>query len=523
MSEVFDIVVIGAGHNGLTTAGYLAKAGKSVLVLEAKEFFGGGVSTRELTLPGFKHDAHSSCHMGILMNPLIANDELGLLGKYGLEYLYPDATYSTTFTDGSCLIGYNDLDRTIDSIAQISKKDADAYYKLYQESSEFVPLAMQGMFAPPPPYGAFIAMLDQSPMGRNVLNELHNSPLGIVNERFESDKVKVHMMRLLMEHFIDPEAKGEGGVLYMYPAFIQKYGFATPRGGSGALVDAMVRQLEDNGAELRTNSNVVKVLTSNGKAIGVRLEDGSEIRAKEAVVGQIHPFNLPDMVEDGLEDQTRYEIKRAETASFSCVTAQYALDKPPTYVHEDIHSSWLNGLCPTSMADLKKVLFDVRNGYIPSIPSIGTIATHKVDPSRAPEGKSTFLAWRVMPFKLADGSSWEDRRAEVEEETLDLIDSFMPGLKASVIGKAFDTPEDIANYSPTFQNGDVSGLASPLWQSQGNRPTPSLSQYTVPGVENLYLSGVFMHPTAGGVCGGGRATAVKLFDDKGWDFDKVTG
>ncbi|MDF0491080.1 NAD(P)/FAD-dependent oxidoreductase [Sphingobium sp. H39-3-25] len=522
MSENFDVVVIGSGHNGLVTAGYLAKAGKSVLVLEGKSFFGGGVATKEVTLPGFKHDLHSSAHLGILINPLIANDELQLKSKYGLEYIRPSAAYSTTFTDGSSLIGYNDLDRTIDNIAaNASRKDADAYYKLYKDSVDFVPLAIQGMFVPPPPYGAFIALLDQSAMGRNALHELQRSPLDILNERFESDKLKIHMSRLLTEHFVDPEAKGEGGSLFMYPAFIEQYGLQTPRGGSGGLVDALIRQLEDHGAVLRANSTVVKVLTVNGKAVGVRLADGSEILAKEAVVGQIHPFNLPKLV-DGIEEQTQYEISRAETATFCCVTAHYALDKAPTYVHPDINDSWLNGLCPTSLADYKKLLFDVRNGYIPKIPSLGTISTHKVDPTRAPEGKSAFLVWRIMPFKLADGSSWADHKAEVEEETLDLVDSFLPGLKASVIGKAFDTPDDIAAYSPTFQHGDVSGLASPMMQSQGHRPTPSLSQYTVPGVENLYLSGVFMHPTAGGVCGGGRVTAVKLFGDKGWDFDEVT-
>jgi len=523
MSEVFDVIVVGGGHNGLTTAGYIAKAGKSVLVLESKAYLGGGVATKEITLPGFKHDLHSSAHLGILLNPLIANDELQLKSKYGLEYIRPNAAYSTTFTDGSCLIGYNDLERTIDNIAEVaSKKDADAYYQLYKESMEFVPMAMHGLFSPPPPYGAFIAMLDQSPMGRNALHEIQNSPLGILTERFESDKLKIHMLRLLTEHFVDPEARGEGGALFMYPAFFEKYGFQTPRGGSGGLVDAMVRQLEDHGAELRCNSTVTKILTSGGKAVGVRLADGTEIRAKEAVVGQIHPFNLQKMVDDVLDDQVLREIKRAETSSFSCVTAHYALDTPPSYVHPDINDSWLNGLCPTSLDDFKNVVYDVRNGRIPRTPSMGTIATHHVDPSRAPEGKSTFLVWRIMPYKLADGSTWADRKAEVEEETLNMVDSFLPGLKSSVLAKAFDTPDDIAAYSPTFQRGDVSGLAAPLFQSQGHRPTPSLSQYTVPGVQGLYLSGVFMHPTAGGVCGGGRVTALKLFEDKGWDFDKVT-
>ncbi|HEY8331769.1 MAG TPA: NAD(P)/FAD-dependent oxidoreductase [Pseudomonas sp.] len=314
MSEVFDIVVVGSGHNGLTAAGYLAKAGKSVLVLESKPYFGGGVDTREITVPGFRHDLHSSCHMGVVINPLISKDELQLQRKYGLEYIRPDADYSTTFSDGNCLISYRDLDRTLDSIASVSRKDADAYRRLYQDSIDFISLAIEGMFVPPPPFGAVVALLDQSAMGRNALHELQRSPLDILDERFESEKVKIHMMRLLTEHFVDPECMGEGGALFMYPAFLDRYGLNTPRGGSGGLVDALVRQLQDHGAVLRADSTVVKVLTAKGRAEGVRLADGTEIRAREAVVGQIHPYNLSAMV-DGLDDQILYEARRAQHSS----------------------------------------------------------------------------------------------------------------------------------------------------------------------------------------------------------------
>ncbi|NQD91934.1 NAD(P)/FAD-dependent oxidoreductase [Pseudomonas sp. CrR25] len=521
MSEVFDVVVIGSGHNGLVTAGYLAKAGKSVLILEGHEHYGGGVATREVTLPGFKSDLHSTAHLSIQFNPLITRDELQLKSKYGLEYIRPEADISTTFTDGSTLISYKDLDRTIDNIAQVSKKDADAYYKLFQEGAEFAPLAIEGMFAPPPPFGAFVALLDQSPIGRNALHMMQRSVADIFDERFESDKVKIHIMRILSEHFIDPEIKGDGGVAFMYPAMLNKAGFCTPRGGSGALVDALIRQLKDHGAEFRNNSKVVKVLTSKGKAEGVRLADGSEIRAREVVVGQIHPYLLPKLV-DGLDDQIQLEIKRAETSTFSCVTAHYALDAPPQYAHPDINDAWVNGLAPTSLKEYLTVFDDLRNGRVPKVPSIGTISTHKIDPTRNPEGKATFLAWRIMPFKLAGNRSWEDIRSEVEEETLDMIESFLPGLKANVLAKAFDTPEDIAAYSPTFQNGDVVGLSGQFFQTQGHRPTPSLAQYAVPGADNLYLSGTCMHPSVGGVTGGGRATAIKIFGDKEWDFDKVS-
>jgi phytoene dehydrogenase-like protein len=99
MSDTYDFVVIGSGHNGLTTAAYLAKAGQKILVLERNDWFGGGVVTKEILAPGFKFDLHSSLHVNIQANPLILQDELQLLAKYGLKYLYPDAVYSTIFDD----------------------------------------------------------------------------------------------------------------------------------------------------------------------------------------------------------------------------------------------------------------------------------------------------------------------------------------------------------------------------------------------------------------------------------------
>ena len=236
MAEAFDVVVIGSGHNGLVAAAYLAKAGQSVLVLERNSHFGGGVATREVAAPGFRHDLHSMGHLGILANPLIRNDELQLQSKYGLRYIAPVADYSTTFSDGSVMISYRDFERTVESIAAFSPRDADAYRRLAKESMEFLPVIAESLFVPPPPIGAFFAMMDQSPMGRNLIQTMQRSVVDILEERFENEKVKLHFMRLWSEHFIDPEGKGDGGSMFLLPAFQHTYGLNCPEGGSGSLV-----------------------------------------------------------------------------------------------------------------------------------------------------------------------------------------------------------------------------------------------------------------------------------------------
>ena len=122
MAETYDFIVVGSGHNGLTTAAYLAKAGQKVLVLERNDWFGGGVVTKEILAPGFKFDLHSSLHVNIQANPLILKDELGLISKHGLKYLYPDAVYSTIFDDQTSIITYKDIDRT----CEIDRQDLSA-------------------------------------------------------------------------------------------------------------------------------------------------------------------------------------------------------------------------------------------------------------------------------------------------------------------------------------------------------------------------------------------------------------
>ena len=147
-----DVIVVGAGHNGLIVAGYLAKSGLNVQVVERLDYIGGGCITKEVTLPGFKHDLFSIGHVLIQANPLIANDELKLKDKYGLQYFYPEINLPMVFPDGRALIIYLSPEKTAESIEQFSKKDAENYYKFYNDwASPVFDVMMRGMYSPPPP------------------------------------------------------------------------------------------------------------------------------------------------------------------------------------------------------------------------------------------------------------------------------------------------------------------------------------------------------------------------------------
>src|SRR5580700_10177402 len=325
MSNTFDIVAMGAGHNGLVAAAYLAKAGKKVLVLERKAWPGGGVVTRELNTPGYWHDEHSSVHIMIQGNPMIRDDELGLQGKFGLKYAY-NIPYAMIFADQSTLVAYQDLDRTCEGIARISPRDAETYRRFAQRAIAMLPMFGAGLYVPPMPMGAFVAMMDQSEQGREVLDAMQRSSLQIANDHFESEKVKIWLLRLVSENLQLPDELGTGFGMFLMPGLMHGYGVSQPLGGSGKLSESLVRCIEHYGGEVRCNAEVTRILSSGGRAIGVELKDGEKIMAKDAVIGAIHPHRLRAFLE-GVPERVLARAERSTLAAFSIMVSHYDLKR----------------------------------------------------------------------------------------------------------------------------------------------------------------------------------------------------
>jgi phytoene dehydrogenase-like protein len=521
----FDIVAMGAGHNGLVAAAYLAKAGKRVLVLESKAWYGGGVSTRQINTPGFWHDEHSSVHIMIQGNPMLRQDELGLLSKFGLKYNYSEVPHATIFDDQSTLITYKDLDRTCAAIAKISPRDAEAYRTFAQASMRLLPMFMSGLYVPPAPMGGLMAMLDQNDEGREMLNYMQRSCLDIANELFESDKVKIHLLRLVSENLQMPDELGTGMGIFLMPGIIHTYGVSQPVGGSGKLSESLVRCIEHYGSEVRCNSEVTRILVSGGVATGVELASGEQILARDGVIGAIHPHKLRQFV-TGIQEPVLKRAEKAALAPFSLMVSHYDLhEKAKFHAGPEVETAtMLEMLSTSSLPEMLDDFDGLRRGRITPRRLIAGGDESYADPTRVPPGKGMFHGITFAPYDLAEGgaSRWDEMKEEIGDLSLQAYRKFVSNLTPeNIIARTICSPLDLERSSPnSMVRGDVHGVAPYFYQTLSHRPTPDLGQFGVPDIKGLYLVGPFMHP-GGGVFGAGRATAIKMFEFLGMDFNRL--
>ena len=513
MAQKYDVIVIGGGHNGLTNAAYLAKAGKKVLVLERRHVLGGAAVTEEI-IPGY---LFSECSYVVsLLRPEIIR-ELDL-PKYGLEILPLDGTF-TPMPKGDYLWRMNDHAKTVREIRRHSRVDAEAYEEFSKTMTpmcRFVKPLLS--MVPPDPTTLRPKDLKQLHFLLQRFRELSSderytlvqlmtmSAADFLGQWFETDVLKATMSASgIIGTFLGVRSPGTAYVLlhhYMgeIDGAFRSWGFS--RGGTGAISNAIAEAARVAGAEIRTRAGVEKITVKNGRACGVVLEGGEEVSAS-VVSSSVDPhltferfLDPKELPGDFIEEVKRYKFRG------SSGKVNLALDALPEF-HclrgEGAHLRGAISISP-SVEYMERAYDDAKYGRFSRRPYVDMVIPSLTDPSVAPPGKHVLSCFvQYAPYRLApDAGTWDDQREAFADNVIETLSEYIPNLKRIIVGRQVLTPLDLEREFGLTQGNIFQGELS-LEQLFFLRPVPGWAYYRTP-VDRLYMCGSATHP-GGGIMG----------------------
>jgi phytoene dehydrogenase-like protein len=524
-STKYDAIVIGGGHNGLTTAAYLAKAGKKVVVLERRHVLGGAAVTEEV-FPGFKFSVCS--YVVSLLRPEIIRDLD--LPRHGLEILPLDGTF-TPMPNGDYLWRVNDHGKTHREIARHSKVDAEAYDefgKAMQAMCRFVKPILS--MVPPDPHSLnpkelmklmFLGRRFQGMTSEDKYNQVQlmtMSAIDFLDQWFETDVLKATMSASgIIGTFLGVRSPGTAYVLlhhYMgeIDGAFRSWGFS--RGGTGAISNAIADAAREAGAEIRTQSGIVKILVKDGKAKGVVLANGDELYA-DVISSSIDPrHTFVEFIDSGhLPTEFLDEVRRYKFRG-SSGKVNLALDGLPDFKCLPGVGAHLRGAMSISpsVEYMERAYDDAKYGNFSRRPYIDMVIPTLTDPSVAPAGKHILSCFvQYAPYKLRPGLNWDEQRDAFGNNVIDTISEYAPNIKDIILYKQVLTPLDLEREFGLTEGNIFQGELS-LEQLFFLRPVPGWAQYRTP-IKNLYMCGSATHPGGGIMGANGRLAALEILKD----------
>ena len=516
----YDVIVIGAGQNGLVAAAYLAKAGRRVLILERRAKAGGSRGTEEFH-PGFRVDP--AFHSSGWLDPAISAD-LGLGGP-GEGLLASDPAVFSPLADGSFVLRRAPRDAA-DEIRKHSSADAGKwadFCQLMQKMTGF----LQHMYGVTPPQltstrpGDLLTLLG---LGRRVrgmgksdmielLRVLPMSVAELLDDWFETDVLKGTLGAAGITGICQgPRSAGTAFVMLHHqvgnPAGVFRAG-GLRRGGTGSLGDRLAGAARGFGAELRLGATVSHIQVKDGRAAGVILDSGEEIPASQ-VISTVDPRQTMLTLVDPVELEPDY-TRAMQNIRYRGVAAKVnlALGELPRFGGAGGDDRALRGIISISpsLDYLEKAYDDAKHGGVSRAPYLEAVIPSLEDPGMAPAGKHVMSVWmQYAPFRLKEGTWDAASREALGDRVVDCLAAYAPNLKSAVLARQVLTPRDLADtYAVTEGNlyhGEM-GLDQILFM----RPVPGWGHHKTP-IKNLFLGGSGTHP-GGGVAGGAGRLAVK--------------
>ncbi len=493
MADKTKVVIVGAGHNGLVAAGYLARAGLEVQVLERRDVVGGAAVTEEW-FPGYKISTCSYvCH--ILQKKVI--DELELR-KYGF-HVYPiDPMRVHPFPNGKVITFWHDDEKTVDEVRKISPEDAEAWMDWANLWHRAVRI-LSDYYLGPPPSLTELAERFREEGEEELLETLLTVPYrDLIDRYFVSDEIKAAVSNGATD-VGDISAPGSSYLigLYRFSAFrddTENYGIV--RGGMGGITQSMARSAEAAGVTIRTGAEVERIVTQSGRAVGVRLIDGEMIEG-DLVLSNADPKRtyLKLLEEGDLDQEFVDEVTALKTMSGSAKFLCSLRELPDFsgYLGTEYNPEHLAmiSLCP-SVEQSEITWNDAKNGRVPDTPIIQVQIPSVYDKTVAPDGRHVLSLWVLfLPTHVRDGS-WAEERQGFGERLIDEVTKYAPNFRDAIIDWTLLTPEDIEERIG-LTDGNIRHIDMIPQQMMSRRPLPGWSDYRTP-VEGLYLCGAGTHP-----------------------------
>lgn len=513
-SDLYDAVIVGGGHHGLTCATYLARAGKRVVVLEREPWLGGMTYSRETVAeaPGF---TMNPCAVDLLFTNLKPSiiDELSL-ESFGLRQVSPEPWGAYLGPDGQSIGLWRSLDRTVEEIRRYSKKDAAKFAELCGLWCDFWYVAAPYMMDHPTrPRAKTVAELGWRVLRKRkslapVVRMLMASPHQVIESMFESDEVKALLAIYASGSEAPLREPGSGAVLGVIMLHIG-WGIKRPLGGMAEFTKALAACLRFHGGETRTGAAVEEVLVRDGTATGVRLINGEALHARQ-VIGAVDPVTLmqklvdPAFVPESVADEIRNI--RINGWGINNVKIDVALSERPKLLC-DRPELWGSYMLVADDKDyVDRALDGAMRGAIPPETPMWALMPSAADRSQVPPGSAgdtMYCFCTAVPQTFADGSDWEEHRAPFATQMVKKFDELAPGFADAVIGTWVKSPNELRHMT---HEGSYVVVDMSLNQMGPNRPTPALAGYRTP-IDGLWHTGAGAHPM-GGVHGwAGRTTA----------------
>ena len=522
MAQRYDVIIIGAGPNGLEIGAYLSKAGQKVLLLEKRFEAGGGLATEQVTLPDFFHNTHAVYHLMADYAPVYQDFQMEEV--YGVRHIWPDLQWAMPTADGRCLSLYRDLERTCASIARFSQRDAESYREMVHRYDDLMRNLIGPMtFIKPEPAPLWAAKMEQTEMGSQLTALSEKTPEEVVNDLFESVEMRTLMLYICCHWSLDYNQSGVG---YLIPLYLNRAtNYRLVAGGSHRVSNALLKAIFENGGQIRTSAQIRRIIVEDGAARGVELEDGTEILADKAIASTIdtHQTFLKYVGEDRLEKDFIDMVNIWHWDAWSLCHLHLALAEPPDFGaaagDPEINDSFIYLLGYESPEGLKAHWEAMRTGGLPEDAGFNCCFPSVHDPYQAPPGKASGLISQMAPFDLTDGSSEKWLSHQVREEwaqrQLATLQKYAPNItREKVLQTYITTPADIENKFANMVKGSYKqGAYHPL-QMGFLRPNQECSQNTTP-VKNLYLGGASVYPGGLVVWGSGYNCANTIAEECG--------